>query len=101
MDEKVTNLDVGLVAAGVISGRVVDFEREPVPDARVRAYALLHRRKQVILSLVARAQADDLGEYRLYNLAGGNTSSRRPRRASERQGASFTPALRMSTTPMR
>ena len=71
VDEKVTDLDVSLVPTAVISGRVVDFEREPVPDARVRAYAMLHRGERVILSPVARARADDLGEYRLYNLVGG------------------------------
>ena len=70
-DEDVPALDVGLVPAAVISGRVVDAEREPVPDARVHAYALRHRGDRVILSPVARAQADDLGEYRLYNLAAG------------------------------
>ena len=70
-DADVPGLDIGLVPAAVISGRVVDAEREPVPDAQVRVYALLHRADRVILSPVARAQADDLGEYRLYNLAGG------------------------------
>ena len=71
VDEKVTDLDTRMVPAAAISGRVVDSEREPVPDARVAAYALSHREDQVILSFVAHAQSDDLGEYRLYNLAAG------------------------------
>ena len=70
-DENVPGLDIGLVPAAVISGRVVDAQREPVPDAQVRAYALRHRADRVILSPLARAQADDLGEYRLYNLVAG------------------------------
>ena len=70
-DEDVPGLDVGLVPAAVISGHVVDVEREPVPTARVHAYALRHRGDRIILSPAARAQADDLGEYRLYNLAAG------------------------------
>lgn len=70
-DEDAPGLDIGLVPAAVISGRVAGADREPVPDARVHAYARRHRGDRVILSLAARAQADDLGEYRLYNLAAG------------------------------
>ena len=55
----------------MITGHVVDFDREPVPNARVRAYALLFRGARTIISPVARAETDDLGEYRLYDLWAG------------------------------
>ena len=70
-DEKILGLDFGLVPAAVITGRVVDSAGEPVPNARVLAYALRHRGESVLLLPAARARADDLGEYRLYKLAAG------------------------------
>ncbi len=70
-DGKIQGLNFGLAPAAVITGRVADFDGEPVPDTLVRAYSLHHRGESVLLSPAARAQADDLGEYRLYNLAGG------------------------------
>jgi hypothetical protein len=70
-DEKVTDLEVRMVPAAAITGRVVDIEGEPVPDAQVFAYGRIYRGKWVMLTQAARAQADDLGEYRLYNLVAG------------------------------
>ena len=56
---------------GAISGRVVDSEGEPVPEAQVRAYVLLHQETGVRLSLVGKAKSNDLGEYRIYDLPAG------------------------------
>ena len=56
---------------GAISGRVVDSEGEPVPEAQVRAYVLLHQETGVRLSLAGKAKSNDLGEYRIYDLPAG------------------------------
>ena len=70
-DQQVSNLVFQLWPEGAISGRVVDSEGEPVPEAQVRAYALLHQETGVKLSFAGRAQSNDLGEYRIYGLQAG------------------------------
>ena len=44
---------------------------EPVPEAQVRAYLLLHQETGVKLSLAGKAKSNDLGEYRIYGLPAG------------------------------
>jgi hypothetical protein len=53
---------------GVISGRIVDWEGEPVAEAEVRAYALVYQASGATLSLAAKSESNDLGEYRLFDL---------------------------------
>ncbi len=71
-NQATVNLVFALWPAGAIEGRVLDSEGEPVPDAQVRAYRVRYRETGVFLSLAGRAQSDDLGEYRIYDLAAGS-----------------------------
>ena len=66
-----TRLTPALLPAGAISGRVVDWDGEPVYSAEVRAYAVVNQMTGATLSLVGRAESNDLGEYRLFDLPGG------------------------------
>ena len=71
-EQQVSNLVFQLWPQGAISGRVVDSEGEPVPEAQVRAYVLLHQETGVKLSFAGKAKSNDLGEYRIYGLPAGN-----------------------------
>lgn len=66
-----TSLAPVLLPAGAISGRVVDWDGEPVYGAEVRAYAVVGQMTGATLSLFGRAESNDLGEYRLFDLPGG------------------------------
>ena len=70
-EQQVSNLVFQLWPQGAISGRVVDSEGEPVPEAQVRAYLLLHQETGVKLSFAGKAKSNDLGEYRIYGLLAG------------------------------
>ena len=69
--QQVSNVVFQLWPQGAISGRVLDSEEEPVPEAQVRAYVLLHQETGVQLSLAGKAKSNDLGEYRIYGLPAG------------------------------
>ncbi len=71
-NQKTDDLVFGLWPLGAIEGRVLDSDGEPVPEARVRAYHVRHRHTGVFLSPHGRAESDDLGEYRIYDLAAGH-----------------------------
>ncbi len=70
-DQQVSNLVFQLWPEGAISGRVIDSEGDPVPEAQARAYALLHQETGVKLSFAGTAKSNDLGEYRIYGLQAG------------------------------
>ena len=69
--QQVSNVVFQLWPQGAISGRVLDSEEEPVPEAQVRAYVLLHQETGVQLLLAGKAKSNDLGEYRIYGLPAG------------------------------
>ncbi len=68
---EVISLAPSLWPQGAISGRVVDWEGEPVSEAEVRAYAVVYQESGPALSMAATAESDDTGEYRLFNLPAG------------------------------
>ncbi|MBI3695348.1 MAG: carboxypeptidase regulatory-like domain-containing protein [Acidobacteria bacterium] len=70
-DQQVSGLDIKLWPAGAISGRVLDSDGEPVPEAEARAYAVVHRRGGASLMFAGRARSNDVGEYRIYDLPAG------------------------------
>ena len=69
-------LAVTLWPNSAISGRVLDAEGEPVPEAEVRVYRVAHRESGVSLPLAGRARSNDIGEYRVYGLAAGKYIAR-------------------------
>ena len=58
-----------LVRAGVIAGRIVDEDNEPMANVRIEAVAYRYFQGQRQLVPAGRASTDDLGEYRVFGLA--------------------------------
>ena len=70
-NRQANNLVFGLWPTAAISGRVLDAEGEPVAGAQVRAYEVRYEQTGVRWLLAAKAQSDDLGEYRVFGLPAG------------------------------
>jgi hypothetical protein len=72
--ETASNVDIRLIRAAAISGRVVDDNGEPVPYVDVQVLQAQFvggaRRLTVIRPIVA-CKTDDLGQYRVFDLQGG------------------------------
>ncbi len=60
-----------LVRAGVIVGRIVDEDNEPMANVQIEAMAHRYFQGKRQLIPVGRASTDDLGEYRVFGLAAG------------------------------
>ena len=66
------NVDVRLIHGAVITGRIVDEFGEPVPNAAVTALRRQYQQGQTrLVPSGERAQANDIGEYRIFGLAPG------------------------------
>ena len=66
------NVDVRLLRGAVITGRIVDEFGEPVPNAAVTALRRQFQQGQTrLFPSGERAQANDIGEYRIFGLAPG------------------------------
>jgi len=64
------NVDMRLLRGAVITGRVLDEFGEPVPNAAVTALRRQYQQGQSRLSPAGdRAQANDIGDYRIFGLA--------------------------------
>jgi protocatechuate 3,4-dioxygenase beta subunit len=64
-------LDLKMLQASVVSGRVITSEGEPASQATVQAYTYQYSNGQRSLAEVKTTQTNDLGEYRLYWLEPG------------------------------
>src|SRR5580658_5214518 len=60
-----------MTPAGIITGRVRDENGEPLPGAQVTALLVAYEGGKRTLVPASVVEANDLGEYRLYNLAPG------------------------------
>ena len=58
-----------LVRAGVIAGRIIDEDNEPMANVRIEAMGFRYFQGKRQLVPVGRASTDDLGEYRVFGLA--------------------------------
>jgi len=65
------NSNLSLSPLAVISGRVIDAEGKPVPNAFVRASQARYSLGKRTLEMVQRLQTNDLGEFRFFNLQPG------------------------------
>ncbi len=68
---KIANVDIKLWRAGAISGRVRDWDGEPLVLARVRAYAVRYSNEKPELESREEVLSDEKGEYRISGLAAG------------------------------
>ena len=64
-------LDLKMLQASVVSGRIVNADGEPAAQATVQAYTYRYSNGQRTLGETRSVQTNDLGEYRLYWLAPG------------------------------
>jgi len=69
--QRVSDLLIKLAPSAVISGRVVDEEGQPMQQVQVQAMRWMMNAGRAVLITVANASTNDLGEYRLFNLAAG------------------------------
>jgi len=60
-----------MVRWGVIAGRILDEDGEPLPGMSVSAFREVYTKGKRQLQISARAQTDDLGGYRLFDLSPG------------------------------
>ena len=70
--QHMTELTLKMTPHGVITGRILDDEGEPVPNARImlQGYRYLNGRRQ-LTNTGGGAGTNDLGEYRIFGLAAG------------------------------
>ncbi|MFN7935775.1 MAG: carboxypeptidase-like regulatory domain-containing protein [Bryobacteraceae bacterium] len=69
--KRVSDLEFRLQPHGVIAGRVVDEDGEPLVSAMVQALVLRQGRGTQELEVAGSAVANDLGEYRIYGILPG------------------------------
>jgi hypothetical protein len=65
-------IDLKMLQASVISGRVITADGEPAAQATLQAYTYQYSNGQRTLAEVKTAQTNDLGEYRLFWLEPGD-----------------------------
>lgn len=69
--QKVTGIDFKLTPQGVVTGRVMDEDGEPVMNVSVQAMRSLYAQGRKRLMTAGYATTNDLGEYRIHSLAPG------------------------------
>ncbi|HNY39477.1 MAG TPA: carboxypeptidase regulatory-like domain-containing protein [Bryobacteraceae bacterium] len=71
--QSVTGLEYKLIPQAVVSGRVLDEDGDPVANAGVTAYQQRYMSGQRRWTQAGGTSTNDLGEYRIWNLAPGKT----------------------------
>jgi hypothetical protein len=69
--EHVTGINVQLRPLGVISGKVIDEDGEPLPNVTIQALRYDYSRGPKALMQTGNASTDDRGEYRLFDVPPG------------------------------
>jgi hypothetical protein len=69
--QKSSDLVLRLTPQGVITGRVLDEEGDPVPGANVEVSRQIYAQGRKQMSRAGAASSNDLGEYRVFGLAPG------------------------------
>jgi protocatechuate 3,4-dioxygenase beta subunit len=71
-DQHVTAIKLQMVPLGVITGRVFDDQGEPLTGVAMTAFHYDYSSGTKVLTSAGRANTDDLGTYRLYDLPPGH-----------------------------
>jgi hypothetical protein len=69
--QEINDLVFRLIPAGVIAGRILDEDGEPLPSVEVSALREVYSEGKRRLSSIATVDTNDLGEYRLFGLPPG------------------------------
>lgn len=69
--QEMKDLVFRLIPSGVIAGRILDEDGEPLPEVNVSALREVYSEGKRNLSATARVETNDLGEYRLFGLPPG------------------------------
>jgi protocatechuate 3,4-dioxygenase beta subunit len=88
--QKMTDLIFRLQKCAVISGRVIDEDGDPVRNVSVEAVQRMTYRGKVAVAPVGESRTNDLGEYRVFDLAPGRYYVRATPSAEERSEARGT-----------
>lgn len=70
-NQTISDIRLAMAPTGVLSGRVVDRDGEPMAFVRVQAMERFHQDGEARLYILQVAQTDDRGEYRFYWLPPG------------------------------
>ncbi|HLQ76456.1 MAG TPA: carboxypeptidase-like regulatory domain-containing protein, partial [Terriglobia bacterium] len=70
--QKLKDIQIAMMPAGAISGRIVDRNGEPISRVGVQAWRYRYSERGRTLALVQSVTTNDLGEYRLFWLAPGS-----------------------------
>lgn len=73
-DQHVDNLAFKLTPLGIITGRVLDENGEPLARMVVEARVEIYNNKGRIMATAGQATTDDRGQYRMFDLAAGRYS---------------------------
>ena len=91
--QELKDLDFHLIRGGVISGRVLDAEGEPLSRVQVQVLMRQYMRGQVRLVPRERHSTDDRGEYRIFDLPPGRYFVRAVWQSFRNQESSFAPVF--------
>ena len=69
--QRMTGIDVALLPAGVITGQILDEDKQPFAGARVDALVSRRENEQTTLVSMSSAESDDRGLFRLTGLPAG------------------------------
>lgn len=69
--QSITGMTIRMLPHGVITGRVLDEDGDPVQRIAVSAYRYTYQGGRKALSNISSATTNDLGEYRVYGLTPG------------------------------
>src|SRR5579883_506450 len=105
-DQRLPDIVLQMMPAGVIAGRVFDRDGEPLPNVTVEALKYAYQEGHRVMRVVQTARTNDLGEYRLFWFQPGQyfvsavpESRRRPGNPSdEPPSEDYIPAYYPGTT---
>ena len=97
--QKIDDLNFKLIAQGVVQGRVIDEDGEPVADASVQCFRSGYSSgKQELQPTRSLHPANDLGEFRIYGLAAGKYYVNAAGAAAQGYPPTFYPSARSLAT---
>ena len=97
--QQLANVDLRIVRGGVITGRVLDEDGEPLARALVTVQRYQYVRGERQLMAAGGDQTDDRGQYRVFGLPPANTSSARRRTDSDSSSAADCSSLQQDSAP--